>query len=161
MHWMAAVFAAAALAAAANHSGPRPAEEKKPMIKKSTPVLFVEAIEPCVKFWTENFGFQKTVEVPEGGKIGFVILVKDNVELMYQSYASVDKDVPAMAQLARKGPTFLYIEVDNLDAIKSAVRGSDVVIPERTTFYGAREIGIRDPAGHVLTFAQLAQAPQH
>ena len=131
------------------------------MVKKLTPVLFVAEIEPCVKFWTGRLGFQKTVEVPEGNKLGFVILVKDNVELMYQSYASVDKDVPAMAQLARKGPTFLYIEVDNLDAIKSAVRGSDVVIPERTTFYGAREIGIRDPAGHVLTFAQLAQAPQH
>ncbi|HUJ40304.1 MAG TPA: VOC family protein [Candidatus Acidoferrales bacterium] len=131
------------------------------MVKKITAVLFVPEVEPCLKFWTAQLGFQKTVEVPEGGKIGFVILVKDNVELMYQSYASVDKDVPAMAQLARKGPTFLYIEVDNLDAIKSAVRGSDVVIPERTTFYGAREIGIRDPAGHVLTFAQLAQAPQH
>jgi len=131
------------------------------MVKKITAVLFVPEVEPCLKFWTAELGFQKTVEVPEGGKIGFVILVKDNVELMYQSYASVDKDVPAMAQLARKGPTFLYIEVDNLDAIKSAVRGSDVVIPERTTFYGAREIGIRDPAGHVLTFAQLAQAPQH
>jgi hypothetical protein len=36
-----------------------------------------------------------------------------------------------------------------------------VVIPERTTFYGAREIGIKDPGGHYLTFAQFAAAPQH
>ena len=131
------------------------------MVRKITPVLFVPDIEPCVKFWTQQLGFQKTVEVPEGGKLGFVILVKAGVELMYQSYASVEKDVPAMAALARKGPTFLYIEVENLDALKSATRGSEVVIPERTTFYGAREIGIRDPAGHILTFAQFAAQPQH
>ena len=131
------------------------------MVRKITPVLFVPDIEPCVKFWTGQLGFQKTVEVPEGGKLGFVILVKAGVELMYQSYASVEKDVPAMAALARKGPTFLYIEVENLDALKSAIRGSEVVIPERTTFYGAREIGIRDPGGHLLTFAQFAAQPQH
>jgi uncharacterized glyoxalase superfamily protein PhnB len=28
-------------------------------------------------------------------------------------------------------------------------------MPERKTFYGAREIGVKDPAGHVLTFAQF------
>jgi len=131
------------------------------MVNKITPVLFVAEIEPCVKFWTRQLGFRKTVEVPDGDKLAFVILVKDNVELMYQSYASADKDVPAMASIVRKGPAFLYIEVENLDAVKSAIRGAEVVIPERTTFYGAREIGIKDPAGHYLTFAQFAAAPQH
>jgi len=131
------------------------------MVKKLTPVLFVAEIEPCVKFWTEQLGFQKTVEVPDGDKLAFVILVKDGVELMYQSYASAEKDVPAMAQIVRKGPTFLYIEVESLDAIRPAVKGAEVVMPERTTFYGAREIGIKDPGGHYLTFAQFAAAPQH
>jgi len=161
MHWIAAVFAAALLAAPGNHPGPRPAEEKKPMIKKSTPVLFVEEIEPCVKFWTERLGFAKTIEVPDGNKLAFVSLVKGNVELMYQSYASAEKDAPAMAEIARKGPTFLYIEVEDLEAVKAAVKGAEVVMPERTTFYGAREIGIKDPGGHYLTFAQFAAAPQH
>jgi len=161
VRWIPAVLAAAALAAAGTHAGPRPAQEKKPMVKKLTPVLFVAEIEPCVKFWTEQLGFTKTVEVPEGNKIGFVILVKGNVELMYQSYASADKDAPAMSAIARKGPTFLYIEVESLEAIKPAIKGAEVVMAERTTFYGAREIGIKDPGGHYLTFAQLAPAPQH
>ena len=159
MHCFAALFLAAALAALGSHPGPRPGEEKKPVIKKSTPVLFVEEIEPCVKFWTERLGFQKTGEVPDGNKLAFVMLAKGNVELMYQSYASAEKDVPAMAQIVRKGPTFLYLEVDDLDAIKAAVKGSEVVMDERTTFYGAREIGIKDPAGHYLTFAQFTAAP--
>jgi uncharacterized glyoxalase superfamily protein PhnB len=161
LRWFAAALAAVALAAAAALAGPRPAQEKKPMVKKMTPVLFVAEIEPCVKFWTEQLGFQKTVEVPEGNKLGFVILVKGNVELMYQSYASAEKDAPAMAQIARKGPTFLYIEVEDLEAIKAAVKGAEVVTPERTTFYGAREIGIKDPGGHHLTFAQFTAPPQH
>ena len=160
MHWFVALFAAA-LAAAGGQTGPRPGEENKLMIKKSTPVLFVEEVEPCVKFWTERLGFEKTVEVPEGNKLGFVILVKGPVELMYQSYASAEKDSPAMGQIARKGPTFLYIEVENLEAVKAAVKGAEVVMPERTTFYGAREIGIKDPGGHYLTFAQFSAAPQH
>jgi uncharacterized glyoxalase superfamily protein PhnB len=161
MRWIASLFVAAAVAAAGSHAGPRPAEEKKPMVKKITPVLFVAEIEPCVKFWTEQLGFQKTVEVPEGNKLGFVILVRGNVELMYQSFASVDKDWPTTGQVARKGPTFLYIEVEDLEALKAAAMGAAVVMPERTTFYGAREIGIKDPAGHYLTFAQFPPAPAH
>jgi uncharacterized glyoxalase superfamily protein PhnB len=37
----------------------------------------------------------------------------------------------------------------------AATKGARVVMPERKTFYGAREIGVKDPAGHVLTFAQF------
>ena len=156
-----AELVAAAFAAPVAFAGPRPAQEKKPMVKKSTPVLFVAEIEPCVRFWTERLGFEKTAEVPDGNKLAFVILRKGNVELMYQSYASAEKDAPAMAQIARKGPTFLYLEVEDLEAIKAAIKGAEVVMPERTTFYGAREIGIKDPGGHYLTFAQFTAPPQH
>jgi uncharacterized glyoxalase superfamily protein PhnB len=58
----------------------------------------------------------------------------------------------------RKGPSFLYVEVENLDAIIGALKGIDVVMPVRTTFYGSKEIGIKDPAGHVIIFAQLGAA---
>ena len=34
---------------------------------------------------------------------------------MYQTYASADKDVSTISSVIRKGPTFLYVEVDNLD----------------------------------------------
>ena len=129
-------------------------------VKKLTPVLFVERIEPVLPFWTEHLGFIKTVEVPQGDRLGFVILKQGNVEVMYQSYASVDKDLPA-ADDVRKGPTFLYIEVDHLDSLKPALLSADVYLPERQTFYGAREIGVRDPAGHFLTFSEMSAAAQN
>ncbi len=125
------------------------------MIKKLTPVLFVEKIEPVLPFWTQHLGFVKTVEVPDGDRLAFVILQQGAVEVMYQTYASVEKDLPAILSDVRKGPTFLYIEVENLDALKPALKSAAVYLPERNTFYGAREIGVRDPAGHFLTFAQL------
>ena len=135
------------------------AEEKPTMnVKKITPVLFAQDIEPCVKFWVDRFGFQKTAEVPDGDKLAFAMLQKGTVELMYQSYASADKDVgTTISQQVRKGPTFLYVEVDNLDETINAVKGTEVVMPKRKTFYGSTEIGIKDPAGHYVTFAEFGQ----
>jgi uncharacterized glyoxalase superfamily protein PhnB len=78
---------------------------------------------------------------------------------MYQSFASVDQDVPIIAADIRKGPTFLYLEVDDLAAVKAATAGMDVYMPERTTFYGSREIGVKDPAGHFITFAYFEKRP--
>src|SRR3984885_499782 len=130
-------------------------------MKKVTAVLLVEEIEPCLNFWVDRLGFTKTVEVPDGNKLAFVILQKGGTEVMYQTFASVEKDDAQAAKDARKGPTFLYVEVDDLDAVIAALRGVPVVMAVRTTFYGAREIGVKDPAGHVVTFAQYGPAPQH
>jgi uncharacterized glyoxalase superfamily protein PhnB len=124
-------------------------------VKKITAVLLVDEVDPCVRFWKEQLGFEVAIEVPDGNKIGFVSMQKAGVELMYQSYASVEKDSSFSAQDYAKGPSFLYIEVDSLDDVIAAAKGARVVMPERKTFYGAREIGMKDPAGHVLTFAQF------
>jgi uncharacterized glyoxalase superfamily protein PhnB len=135
-------------------------EHKTMTVKKLTPVLFVEDVEPCVKFWVERLGFEKTMDVPDGNKLAFAMLQKGDVEMMYQSYASADKDVSAISQLVRKGPTFLYVEVESLDDTIAAIKGAEIVIPVRTTFYGATEIGVKDPAGHFVTFAQFGAAPK-
>jgi uncharacterized glyoxalase superfamily protein PhnB len=130
-------------------------------VKKVTAVLLVEEIEPCLNFWVDRLGFTKTAEVPDGNKLAFVMLEKGATEVMYQTFASVEKDNAQLAKDMRKGPTFLYVEVDDLDAVIAALKGVPVVMPVRTTFYGAKEIGVKDPAGHFVTFAQVGVAPQH
>jgi uncharacterized glyoxalase superfamily protein PhnB len=127
------------------------------MVKKITPVLFAGEIEPSITFWVDRLGFEKTMEVPEGDKLGFAAVRKGEVELMYQSYASGEKDAPGLAQLHRRGPTFLFVEVENLAEVMNAVKGAEVSVPERTTSYGSREYGIKDPAGHVILFAQFSE----
>jgi uncharacterized glyoxalase superfamily protein PhnB len=133
---------------------------KRAEVKKITPILFAEEIEPCIQFWTERIGFQKTIEVPEGNKIGFVMLEKNGMELMYQSFASVDKDNAVVGAAVRKGPSFLYVEVADIDAALAAIKGAEIVMPMRTTFYQAKEFGIKDPVGHYLIFAQQGAAQE-
>ena len=129
-------------------------------MQKLTPVIPVEEIEPCLAFWTERLGFTKRVEVPEGSKLAFVILAKDGVEVMYQSRASLEKDVPAAAQGVGQTGTALFIEVKGLDEIIARLKGLEVVVPERKTFYGAREFGVREPGGSVVVFAEFGEQPQ-
>ncbi len=124
-------------------------------VNKLTPVLIVETIEPCLSFWIDRLGFTKTVEVPDGDRLGFVILVRDGVEVMYQTRASVRGDVPALADTPARG-NMLYFEVDDLDAIESALAGLTPIVPRRTTFYGAQEIIVQEPAGNAVAFAQFA-----
>lgn len=123
-------------------------------MKKLTPVLFVEEIEPVLPFWIERLGFEKTAEVPDDDRLGFVILKKGEVEVMYQTRESVAKDVPPLAN-DPLGGTHLFIEVDDLDDVESALDGVMPIVPRRKTFYGADELILREPAGNVVTFAQF------
>ena len=125
-------------------------------MKSVTPVMIVEEIEPCVRFWKERMGFSVTAEVPEGDKLGFVILAKDGVQLMYQSWASVKKDVPALAVGDFRPGINLYFVVENIDDVEVKLRDIQKVIPRRETFYGATEVGVRDPAGYVMCFSEHA-----
>lgn len=124
------------------------------MLKKLTPVLFVENIERQLPFWTERLGFAKTVEVPHENTLGFVILVRDAVEIMLQTHASVAADVPALTGETAHVP--LFIEVDDIDEIERRLDDVTKVFPRRKTFYGATEVAVRDPAGNIVTFAQFA-----
>jgi uncharacterized glyoxalase superfamily protein PhnB len=158
-------FALAALAALLLSGFPMsPAnstQEKSPMnVKRITPVLLVKEIEPLIPFWVGRLGFAKTAEVPDGDKLGFIIFQKGSVEVMYQTYASVEKDAPVgMAAEARKGPTYLYMEVDDLDAALAAMKDVKLVMPVRTAFYGMKEFAVQDPGEHFVTFAQPMAQP--
>jgi uncharacterized glyoxalase superfamily protein PhnB len=133
------------------------AEVSVPVVKlnKLSPVLVVDAIEPCLSFWVDRLGFTRIAELPDGDRLGFVILQKDGIEVMYQSRESVRKDIPALAD-APAGGTSLYIDVADVAAVERAVKGAEIVVPRRKTFYGADEIGVREPGGNAVIFGQHA-----
>lgn len=120
---------------------------------KLTPVLYVEEIESCLEFW-KRLGFATTMEMPHGDALGFVILQKDGIEVMYQTRASVAADIPPLADTPQRG-TFLFIEVDDVNAVEQIVAADAYVIPRRKTFYGSDEIIVREPGGNVVAFAQM------
>jgi uncharacterized glyoxalase superfamily protein PhnB len=119
---------------------------------KITPVLIVEKIEPVLPFWIDRLGFEKTVEVPSDDGLVFVIFQHGSAELMFQTRASAEKDVPQMTGYLKPGPG-TFIEVDDFDDLLKRVEGVEVVMPERTTFYGMREIMVREPGGNIICFA--------
>jgi len=128
------------------------------MITKSTPILHVKSVEPSVKFWTERFGFKKTVEVPEGDHLGFVALENETIELMYQTYAGMQAAESPLANAASQGPSFLFMEVPDISSVANALNGAEIVQPIHETFYGSKEIAVKEPGGHFVIFAQM---PQH
>ena len=136
---------------------PEVAEAATPRtVLKMTPLLTVETIEPCLDLWVDRLGFAKTMEVPaEDGALGFVGLARDGLELMLQTRASVEADVPAAAAHFR-GASVLYLEVADLDWVIGQLGETEVLIPPRTTPYGMREVWVREPCGHVIGFAAEA-----
>jgi uncharacterized glyoxalase superfamily protein PhnB len=131
-------------------------KERTRMVNKSTPILHVKAVEPSLKFWTERFGFHKTVEVPEGDHLGFVALENDTVEIMYQTYSGMQSDPSnPLAKAVEQGPSFLFMEVPDIKAAETALKGADIVQPVHDTFYGSKEITVKEPGGHFVIFAQM------
>ena len=128
-----------------------------PTMKKLTPILYVERIEPVIPFWTDRLGFERTAEVPHGEHLGFLILQKDGVEIMYQTRDSVRADAPTLADRLPMEGSLLFIEVDDLDGVERAVEGAEIVVPRRKTPYGADEIFVREPAGNLVGFAQFGE----
>ena len=131
------------------------------MIDKSTPILHVTAVEPGLKFWTERFGFQSTIQVPEGDHIGFVALDNGPVELMYQTYKGMRTDPKnPLAQAVDQGPSFIFMEVSDINAVIKALNGAEIVQGLHETFYGAKEVVAKEPGGHFVIFSQLPTQPQ-
>lgn len=129
-------------------------EGKNVKILRNTPIEIVEAIEPLLPFWTGRLGFTKTVEVPHGEKLGFVILARDGQQVMLQTRASIGEDIAVLSPHLEKRTVLQYMDVDSLDALLACLGDWKLLLPPRTTFYGAREVAVQDPAGFVLIFAE-------
>ena len=106
-----------------------------------------------MSFWVERMGFEKTVDVPEGDHLGFVILVRDGAELMMQTITSVQKDEPKFAPQGKGNTVGLFIEVEDFEDVKKRLEGYPIAMPERKTFYGMVEIGVIEPGGNTVVFA--------
>jgi Glyoxalase/Bleomycin resistance protein/Dioxygenase superfamily len=144
--------------------GPGSSTFPETAMNKVTPIITVEAVEPCLTFWTDRLGFDVTVSVPHEGGIGFAILVNGGVELMYQSRASIDADLgasggpPDLGTELERGTSTLFIEVKSIDDVVDKLGDAEVVVPRRKTFYGMDEIFVRAPCGTLVGFAaQLAK----
>jgi hypothetical protein len=125
-----------------------------------TPIIVVDAVEPCLPFWTDRLDFETVATVPHEDALGFAMLQKDGAMVMYQSRASVEADLGAeapghgglAAELA-DATTTLFVKVAELEPVLSVLGDVEVVVPRRTTFYGMDEIFVRAPCGSLIGVA--------
>jgi uncharacterized glyoxalase superfamily protein PhnB len=126
-------------------------------LKQLTPVLIVEAVEPCIKFWVDRLGFAVTNQVPgPDGKLVFASVQLGAIEIMYQTRASVMDEQPSSADDLMGHSVALFITVDDLDKVAKSLVGAPVVKPRHQTFYGSTEIYVREPGGNTVGFAQFS-----
>jgi hypothetical protein len=132
-------------------------------VSQLTPVVIVREIEPVLGFW-KKLGYETTATVPHGERLGFAMLSNGPTTVMYQTAASIREDLVASASdpssiRAEPVQCHLFLHVTDLLAVERSLAGEPIVMPRRTTFYGATETGYRDPAGNIVVFAQFAGAP--
>src|SRR6266480_2098446 len=128
-----------------------------PALKQLTPVLIVDTVEPCIKFWTDRLGFEVNNQVPdEAGKLIFASVQKGGIEIMYQTRASVISEDPNSAGDLTGHSVALFITVGDLDSVEKSLAGAPVVKPRHDTFYGSTEIYVKEPGGNTVGFAQFS-----
>lgn len=124
------------------------------LISRLTPVILVDRVAPCLSFWTERLGFEMVAEVPgPDGAAQFAMLVRDGIEVMYQTWASTEQDAPAAVAGPRGHAMVLFIEVTDIDRVDRALAGLPRIKDRHRTFYGMDEFSVREPGGAVVTFA--------
>jgi len=127
-----------------------------PRLSHLAPVLVVEKVEPCVAFWVERFGFVAEHQIPGAdGALFFASVKQGDIELMYQTRASVVAGDAAMAQELVGHSTALFFTVPDLDAVERAVAGAPVAKARHQTPYGSTELYVREPGGNMVGFAQF------
>ena len=125
-----------------------------PVLKQLTPVMIVDEVDPCLAFWVDRFGFTVENQVPgPDGKTLFASAKLGNVEVMYQTRASVVAEDPKVASELNGHSVALFITVDDFDTTEQALAGAPVVKPRHQTFYGSTEIYVKEPGGNTVGFA--------
>jgi catechol 2,3-dioxygenase-like lactoylglutathione lyase family enzyme len=131
-----------------------------------TPNLMTEDVNASVKFYCERLGLRflggvavesETLleQFAEDEPLQWAMLGSDGPLLMFQQRESLAADCERFATQPLAASAGFYLETDDLDGMLGRLgEGVEILVPERITFYGMREVWILDNNGYVLTLAQ-------
>ena len=112
-----------------------------------TPMIHVPDVGATVN-WYRNIGFEVTDMYDDGGDgLSFAILAFGASKVMFNSGGQPSSQ--------RRREVDLYIYVENVEEVSNRLHGQvEVVKGLHETFYGMREVIIRDLNGFWITFGQ-------
>ena len=131
-----------------------------------TPNLMTDSINDSIAFYRDHLGFSFVVGVPfdsetmhtgnpDATPLQWAMIEHEGANLMLQARDSLAHDYAPLGQASIGASATLYLEVGDLDALLERVGNQvEIVLPERVTFYGMRELWIRDNNGYLLTLAE-------
>lgn len=128
-----------------------------------TPNLMVLDVGRSIRFYRDVIGADIAFVVDadqqtdmDGGipaNAMFASLRVGDGEMMLQDRQSLAEDAPMVTDETESGGSFtLYFRVDDVDGVVAKLPdGTETVKPLQTTWYGMKEIWVRDPDGYVIT----------
>jgi uncharacterized glyoxalase superfamily protein PhnB len=125
-------------------------------IQKLTPNLVVGDVAAIVNFYCTVLGFQKGMNVPDDPPYVFASVTNGSVEIFFNDRKAVHEDYPELVARPQGGTLTLFVEVEGIEEILTAVQksGARITMALKTQFYGMREFAFEDPEGWVLTIAE-------
>jgi uncharacterized glyoxalase superfamily protein PhnB len=125
-------------------------------VQKLTPNLVVRNVAASMEFYRSVLGFQPAITVPEQAPYVFGSVVNGPVEIFFNDQKTVAEDYPALGARPIGGSLTLFIEVEGIEELLSAVKasGAKITMPLKDQFYGMREFAFEDPEGWILTLAE-------
>jgi len=135
-------------------------------VNKLTPNFAVADIKQTVAFYSENFGFNLIMAVPETqdgieqtlseGKVYVYAMVQlDNVELMFQRSDTFKNDVFFLKDSPIGASVSFYMEITGIKEFYETIKSKNLQATAlRTTWYGMQEFYLKDNNGYILCFAE-------
>ncbi|MNM57408.1 Glyoxalase-like domain protein [compost metagenome] len=137
------------------------------MLKKLWSNLMVSDVNKTIVFYTEVLEFQHVMSVPMDSEqilfdypssqpLVYALIKCGDVEIMLQEQKSLIGNIPAFGEFQDiRSSAILYFEVEDVVALAAKLRQHCPVVRDlHDTFYGMKEIYVKDLNGYVLGFAQ-------
>jgi uncharacterized glyoxalase superfamily protein PhnB len=127
-------------------------------LKTLTPNVLVTSVNETVNWYKENLAFQLIMSVPEEGKMDWAMVQRDEVALMFQTRESLTEDSGLFADIPIGGSMSFFTKMTGLDELHELIVDKSAIVKEPyITFYGMKEMMVKDCNGYYFTFAEESE----
>jgi uncharacterized glyoxalase superfamily protein PhnB len=138
-------------------------------VSKLSPNFEVSDIRKTVAFYTENFGFELVMAVPESQdgieqtlsenkEYVYAMMQNGAVEFMFQRSDTFKNDVVLSKELNIGATVSFYMDIEGIKEFHENLKSKNLQITElNTTWYGMLEFYVKDINGYILGFAEKAE----